>query len=100
MAAGLRNSTGGTPIPFAGHMDELALFQGVLLPPEIIDIYGGGNPPDLEPLSGSLSILAWWRMGDADDWTESVNGQLEDWTGNYPLQPLNTLNSNLGTNVP
>ena len=100
MAAGLRNSTGGVPIPFGGHMDELALFQGALLASDITAIYGGGSPPDLEALGSYASVLAWWRMGDADDWTESVNGQLEDETGNYPMQPINTLNSNLGTDVP
>lgn len=60
---------------FAGNMDELALFNSVLGPSEILQLYNGGDPMDLnsddEGYSSSANLKAWWRMGDG---TEAGSG--------------------------
>ena len=60
---------------FAGNIDELALFNSVLTASEILQIYNGGNPIDLnsdnEGYASSANLKAWWRMGDG---TEAGSG--------------------------
>lgn len=60
---------------FAGNIDELALFNSVLTASEILQIYNGGDPIDLNSDTGNYSssanLKAWWRMGDG---TEAGSG--------------------------
>jgi len=60
---------------FAGNIDELALFNSVLTASEILQIYNGGKPMDLnsddEGYTSSANLKAWWRMGDG---TEAGSG--------------------------
>jgi len=60
---------------FAGNIDELALFNSVLTASEILQIYNGGKPMDLnsddEGYTSSANLKAWWRMGDG---TETGSG--------------------------
>ena len=60
---------------FAGNIDELALFNSVLTASEILQIYNGGKPIDLnsdnEGYTSSANLKAWWRMGDG---TETGSG--------------------------
>ena len=63
------------PRHFAGNIDELALFNSVLTASEILQIYNGGKPMDLnsddEGYTSSANLKAWWRMGDG---TEAGSG--------------------------
>jgi len=56
---------------FAGNIDELALFNSVLTASEILQIYNGGKPMDLnsddEGYTSSANLKAWWRMGDGTE---------------------------------
>ena len=48
--------------PFAGKLDEIAVFSSLLSASNIATIYNSGVPGDLT----DLSPAGWWRMGDND----------------------------------
>lgn len=45
---------------FSGYMDEVAIFDRVLTPVEVVAIYNARQPKDLTPLQPAH----WWRMGE------------------------------------
>jgi hypothetical protein len=47
---------------FAGHLDEISIFNTELSASDVSTIYGTGVPNDIS----SLSPLSWWRCGDGD----------------------------------
>ena len=55
--------------PFAGLIDEVAIFNYELTPTNVATIWGGGTPNDLT----SLSPVAWWRMGEEATFVYNVN---------------------------
>jgi hypothetical protein len=55
--------------PFAGCIDEVAIFNYELTPTNVATIWGGGTPNDLT----SLSPVAWWRMGEEATFVYNVN---------------------------
>ena len=52
-------------LDYDGYLDEFAIFNSALSSSQISEIYNGGNPVDLSP----LSPLTWLRMGDGDTGT-------------------------------
>jgi hypothetical protein len=48
---------------YAGSIDEVAIWNSVLTPSQVLQIYNGGSPADLKEFSPD----SWYRMGDDDD---------------------------------
>ena len=63
----------------AGLLDEISYWSKALSAEEIVSIYNGGKPNNLEGLSG---LVGWWRDGDS---------------ATYPTIPDDSTNSNTGT---
>jgi len=56
---------GGVPsYEFTGPIDEVAIYNDLLVPAEVLEIYNSGVPTDLGRLSSVANLVAWWRMGD------------------------------------
>ena len=55
-------SYGRYPAYFDGNTDECAMWERVLSPSEVSELYDNG-PTDLSTLSGG-GPTHWWRMGD------------------------------------
>lgn len=51
---------------YAGLLDEVALYQGLLRTDQALEIYGRGEPNDLKRLSSAGNLLHWWRLGELD----------------------------------
>ena len=58
----------GDNLAMDGLVDEVAVFDYVLTPSQVSDIYNNGLPADIS----SLSPLGWWRMGDNNNGTGTV----------------------------
>jgi hypothetical protein len=78
----------GPAQPFAGNLDEVAVYSKELSAGEVSTIYGhfgsygsGSTGADLNSLSTVADLRAWWRMGDGDT---------------YPTLTDNSANSNDG----
>jgi len=57
--------TSGAPLtPFAGNLDECALFNVALTATDISNLYNAGNPADLNEHAKAAALVSWWRMGD------------------------------------
>lgn len=65
--------------PFRGTLKHIALWNKRLSQAEIIEVFGGGSPPDLGILSFFGNALAWWRLDFSD--TIGLAG-IVDQTGN------------------
>ena len=73
-------SSGGSNLYMsAGLLDEISYWSKALSAEEIVSIYNGGKPNNLEGLSG---LVGWWRDGDS---------------ATYPIIPDDSTNSNTGT---
>tara|TARA_R100000781_G_scaffold26759_2_gene19849 strand:- start:4841 stop:6031 length:1191 start_codon:yes stop_codon:yes gene_type:complete len=64
---------------YNGHIDEMSLFDIELSASQVLAIYNGGSPTDLESHTG---LIGWWRMGDS---------------GAYPVVNDNSSNTNNAT---
>jgi hypothetical protein len=51
--------------PFAGLIDEVAVFNSALSSSDVTTIYNNGTPTDIS----TFSPVGWWRMGDNDSGT-------------------------------
>jgi len=58
---------GNAAFPYAGKIDEVAIFGSTISAGDVTAIYNSGVPADLT----SLSPVGWWRMGDG---TEAGSG--------------------------
>ena len=60
----------GTPGPpgyFVNtNMDEVSIWNAVLSPVDVLDLYNGKKPTNLFEHSKIANLVSWWRMGDAD----------------------------------
>ncbi len=61
---GARNISLGSRLPFAGLLDEFAIWSGTDLRNDVATIYNGGVPNDLNN-NGLTAPTTWYRMGDA-----------------------------------
>ena len=102
MTAGIRYTAAGTPIPFAGGLEEISLWDRVLTTLEAQELYNAGTPPDVATHSSYANALAWWRMGDnTGDSAVNISGRIQDVTGNgYIMQTINTAEDYLNPDVP
>jgi hypothetical protein len=65
--------------PFEGTIKHVALWDKRLSQSEVIEVFGGGSPPELDLLSFFGNCLAWWRL----DFTDTIGiGGIVDQTGN------------------
>ena len=65
-------------LPFAGSLDEVALYDKVLSQAEVTAIYNGGAPNDLLGLGSAPNLISWWRMGEGYAHGTMVNMEAED----------------------
>jgi hypothetical protein len=59
-----------------GYIDEVSVWNTVLTPTQITNIYNAGLPSDL---TGFSNLVNWYRMGETDTWpvlNDSKSGQL------------------------
>ena len=56
---------------FQGHIDEVAIWDGLDLRNDVSTIFNGGTPDDLNN-NGLTAPTNWWRMGDNDGGTGST----------------------------
>jgi hypothetical protein len=52
----------------SGQMSNAAVFNYALTAAEVLEVFGGGSPPDLNALATAAPPVGWWRL-DADDAT-------------------------------
>ena len=70
------NFGAATPYPaFVGNIDEISIFDSVLTPPVLVDMYNSGSPTDL---TGAADLQGWWRNGDTAG--TSVYPTIEDYS--------------------
>jgi len=62
---------GGSPIPFLGNMDNIALFDKVLTANEVDTIYKSGGGGDLS----QLDVQHWWKMEEGTGTTVADSGE-------------------------
>ena len=70
------STTGGTA-NYSGSLQNVSIFSVAFNQTEINELYGGGNPPDLNNHSQVANGIAWWQFGGngesgsfAANWTE------------------------------
>ena len=51
---------------FSGYLDEVSCWSRVLTAAEVLEMYDGGRPTDLNEHSAVEALEGWWRMGDQD----------------------------------
>jgi hypothetical protein len=61
---GASDSSGGL-LPFAGNIDEVAVYNAVLTADEVLWIYNAGWGNDLKHANAPSNLVSWWRMGEA-----------------------------------
>jgi len=61
---------GGSPIPFLGNMDNIALFDKTLIDKEVAAIYDAGGGGDLS----QLDVQHWWKMEEGTGTTVADSG--------------------------
>ena len=67
----------GSYAPFAGNIDEISIFDAILHPSVLVDMYNSGTPTDL---TGASDLQGWWRNGDTAG--TSVYPTIEDYSSN------------------
>tara|TARA_R110002012_G_scaffold92520_1_gene224630 strand:- start:266 stop:1537 length:1272 start_codon:yes stop_codon:yes gene_type:complete len=73
------NNNGSVAGPFAGGVDEFAIWSSTLSDAAILALYNDGNPTELSSAKGNYaaqaSLVAWYRMGDGflDDIGDNLN---------------------------
>jgi len=70
----------GSPFSTLGAFDEVSIWLGELLVPDVLNIYNGGCPSDLSLGGFSSPLFIWWRMGE-----NSVFPTVTDEQGNWDL---------------
>jgi len=76
---------------FAGHIDEISLFERILSPEEWKSIAKINSDTNLATIGLSRTAKVWWRMGDCveDDMSpEFATGKIIDKLGNIELTPV------------
>lgn len=70
---------GASNKPFEGTLKHFAVWDKRLSQSEVIEVFGGGSPPELDSLSFFGNCLAWWRL----DFTDTIGlAGVADQTGN------------------
>jgi len=80
----LARDVSGADAPFAGAMDEVAVYNKELSPTEAIWLYNFGNPRDLKGTGAPSNLVGWWRCG------ESVSGATMPDANASKYSPLTT----------
>ena len=75
-----------------GSIDEVAIFESELSAAQVVAIYNGGVPADLN----SLSPDAWWRMGDGDTYPTLQDSSANNVTGTM----INMTSTDIVTETP
>ncbi len=63
---GKRDASFANQTPFAGNIDEVAIFSAALADRDFAEIYSCGQSSNLSRLSNFTSATHWWRMGEGD----------------------------------
>jgi len=61
---GRRYAHPSTLFPFKGDISDVSVWDRVLTPAEIAEVYNGGVPTDNRLLSSASNLVGYWRMGD------------------------------------
>jgi hypothetical protein len=54
----------GNTIPYRGKIDEVSIWNKVLSPSEVSEMYNTGSPFALTDHSANANLVSWWKMGD------------------------------------
>ena len=87
--------------PFHGDLADICIFSKKLSDKEVLEVYNNSSVKNMEEFTDYDFIVAWYRMGDADDGA-GANG-IKDYVGGYhgtmpndvSIQPAPALNSDL-----
>ena len=77
-----------------GKFSNFAMFNRVLTAAEIFEIYNNGIPQDLDTLSFSSDMLAWWPMDANNSYFEGNNWIIRELVGGRDGDGYNTGNYN------
>jgi hypothetical protein len=65
--------TNGAAGILLGNVDETSVYNAELSAAEVLAIFNGGNPIDLESLPSASKLVSWWRMGEGDTYPTLID---------------------------
>lgn len=72
----------GTSQFYSGYINNFAVYNAVLTPAQVVEIYNLGKPNNLAQNTSSAALVSWWKLGDSDtfpvalDNVAGFNGQM------------------------